>query len=288
MKKNSPPLIMLPVLKGTAGALSVMLLVACSSPTKYPLRTPLKDSVSTNSSVSEQPVTYAVKPLRIHSPVGVCGDVYRVKRGDSLSVIAFKCQVPMKQLAKRNKIPPPYTIYQGQRLNLPQGEALSDRTAKPVSSQISAEPDVKAEQKIVSHTVVKPSKKEGAHQAWAWPVHKSLPYRFIRDEAGLAIIEIYGVAGQEIYAVASGKVVYSGNGLVNFGHMLVIKHDDNYMSVYAHNSALLVKEGDRVEVGQYIADLGATGNAQKPTLYLEARFQGRKVDIKKVLDAPKR
>jgi murein DD-endopeptidase MepM/ murein hydrolase activator NlpD len=135
--------------------------------------------------------------------------------------------------------------------------------------------------------VQKPLQKAVKQQAWLWPVHKSLPYRFIRDDAGLSIIEIYGVAGQEVKAVSGGSVVYSGEGITEFGKMVVIKHDDEHMSVYAHNSDLLVQEGDRVQAGQQIATLGATGNASQPKLYLEARFKGRKIDILKVLTVPK-
>ncbi len=292
MTKKSPPLITLPLLKGVAGMLFVVLVVACSSPTKYPLRTPLKENVNNaTSSAIEKPVSYRIESLEVSPSESVCGRAYRVKSGDSLSEIARQCQVSMRQLAEYNQILPPYTIYKNQRLTFPQDDSKPYQVAEILSEPV-VKAVTKSSRRVIQPTAniapsVKSHKKDVAHQAWVWPVHKSLPYRFIRDEAGLAVIEIYGVAGNEVHAVASGQVVYSGDGLINFGRMLVIKHDDNYMSVYAHNSALLVKEGDRVQVGQHIADLGATGNAQKPTLYLEARFQGRKVDIKKVLDAPK-
>lgn len=118
---------------------------------------------------------------------------------------------------------------------------------------------------------------------WQWPMHKGLAYKYRRDRAGLSVLEIYGIPGQDIFSVAPGKVVYAGNGIANYGWMVVVKHAGDYMSIYAHNSSLLVKEGDSVEAGEKIALLGATGNTKKPKLYLEARFQGRKYDIKKKL-----
>lgn len=132
-----------------------------------------------------------------------------------------------------------------------------------------------------SHT--SSSKLKSKSSQWLWPMNSKLEHRFIRDSSGLSVLEVYGVPGQEVNTVAPGKVVYAGNGIVNYGLMIVIKHDDDYMSIYAHNSALLVKEGERVKRGQQIATLGATGNTTKSKLYLEARYQGRKIDIRKVL-----
>lgn len=270
------------------GMVAVLLLSSCSSPTKYPPRSPViaaEPSVPSSlsaSSASQQKAENAYSDPNI----SVCGAVYRVKSGDSLSEIALHCQVSMRVLATLNQISPPYVIYKNQRLKIP-AQALSQSSARATVSSASDLREVKTS--AVTTVAVQQEKKlqkPVKHQLWQWPVHKSLPYRFIRDDAGLSIIDIYGVAGQDVYAVASGSVVYAGDGIVDFGNMLVIKHDDEYMSVYAHNSALLVKEGDRVRVGQHIADLGATGSASQPKLYLEARFQGRKIDIKKVLIPP--
>jgi len=290
MIKSSSPYVALPILKWAAGTFSVMLLVACSSPTKYPLRVPLENNTQPSASAEHKPPTvYAKKSVEILLPTSDCGDVYRVKSGDSLSEIALHCQVSMKELAQHNQIYPPYTIYKNQRLVIPQNrEHFDSVTGK--GDNLTADPISKAPLTIKNTpiTVVqKPSKKIVKQQAWLWPVHKSLPYRFIRDDAGLSVIEIYGVAGQEVNAVSGGSVVYSGEGITELGKMVVIKHDDEHMSVYAHNSDLLVQEGDRVQAGQQIATLGATGNASQPKLYLEARFKGRKIDILKVLTVPK-
>lgn len=289
MIKISPPYVVLPVLKWVAGTFSVMLLMACSTPTKYPLRVPLENNTQTPTSEHKAPTVYTKISPETTLPTNVCGDVYRVKSGDSLSEIALHCQVSMKKLAQHNQIFPPYTIYKNQRLTIPQNSAqpysIGDTDLKhPVTQPSQNPPTIKASTPTV---VQKSLKKAVKQQTWLWPVHKSLPYRFIRDDAGLSIIEIYGVAGQEVKAVSGGSVVYSGEGITEFGKMVVIKHDDEYMSVYAHNSDLLVQEGDYVQAGQQIGTLGATGNTNQPKLYLEARFKGRKVDILKVLTVPK-
>ncbi len=283
-----------------AVSMGVLVLASCSSPTKY---TPRSSSVSSALPVVSS--TSDVKAKKRYSESDLsdsqvesspCGAVYRVKNNDSLSEIALHCQVSMKQLATLNKISPPYVIYKNQRLQIPvqigeQARSMASTTQNVPAVKGLVKGQAKVPDKKPSANVVTSHKKIKApqstqQQAWQWPAHESLPYRFIRDEAGLSVIDIYGVAGQDVYAVASGSVAYAGEGIVDFGKMLVIKHDDEYMSVYAHNSALLVKEGDRVQAGQRIAVLGATGNASQPKLYLEARFKGRKIDIKKVLTPP--
>lgn len=144
----------------------------------------------------------------------------------------------------------------------------------------SVKPTVTA--KAISRTQysAKPNKDSGE---WIWPMNKGLAYKYRRDNAGLSVLEIYGIPGQEVKAVASGKVVYAGNGIANYGWMLVIKHDQDYMSIYAHNSVLLVEEGQEVQRGEEVALMGGTGQTDRPKLYLEARYQGRKMDIKNKL-----
>ncbi|NPA71501.1 MAG: peptidoglycan DD-metalloendopeptidase family protein [Gammaproteobacteria bacterium] len=242
----------------------------------------------------------------------VCGAHYKVVSGDTLSGIALRCHVRMRDLAKTNNLLPPYFIYVNQILSLngvtpqslsvdgkkrvskPDKQTIKKASSKPVIKVVKSpvvKPVVRTLSKPASRTasaVAKPvpvvtSSAQSKPFKWQWPTHKQLSYRFVRDNAGMSVLEVYGLPGQAVRAVAPGKVVYAGNGIINYGWMAVVKHDDGYMSIYAHNSALLVKEGDRVKAGQQVATLGATGNTAKPKLYLEARFQGRKIDIKKVL-----
>ncbi|GKT12333.1 MAG: lipoprotein NlpD [Thiomicrorhabdus sp.] len=192
-----------------------------------------------------------------------CSSEYKVKKGDSVSDIAFRCKITPKQLAEYNALVYPYTLSTGQYLLIP-----------------------KVKSAFKAQATKKPTKQNELTRLmgseWKLPVDEGQSYRFIRDNAGLSVLEFKGSLGQRVNAVAPGKVVYSGNGIINFGWMVVVKHDDGFMSVYAHNTSVLVKEGDRVKSGQFISTLGASGNATSPKLYLEARFKGRKVDIRKI------
>jgi lipoprotein NlpD len=117
--------------------------------------------------------------------------------------------------------------------------------------------------------------------AWAWPARGPLlhPYSQGANPKGVAI---GGSEGQPILASAPGKVVYAGSGLRGYGKLIIIKHNSTYLSVYAHNRALLVKEGDRVSGGQEIAEMGSS-DAERVALHFEIRRLGKPVDPLKYL-----
>lgn len=110
---------------------------------------------------------------------------------------------------------------------------------------------------------------------WLWPASGNILAGF--NEASNKGIDIAGNPGDPVLASAAGKVVYSGSGLRGYGKLVIIKHDENYLTAYAHNRELLVKEGDDVNRGQKIAELGST-DADRPKLHFEIRKQGRPVD----------
>jgi len=291
--------------KITLIGLVTALLTACSSPLKYEPR----NDQSFNKTASKK------------AGINICRSPYIVKSGDTLSGIANDCNVEMHNIAHLNHLLPPYIIYVKQELVLPIKQMEEQQhTVEPKSEPTSPIYRQKVENtqpKSVNHqassSAIKPAikanteastvkkstaraidlseskqsttsaKSNSKNKAWQWPMQKGLSYKYIVDSAGLSVLEVYGVPGQRVKAVAPGKVVYAGDGIINYGWMLVIKHDNDYMSIYAHNSALLVKEGDSVEAGQTVATMGATGNTKRPKLYLEARYQGRKTDIRKIL-----
>ena len=90
-------------------------------------------------------------------------------------------------------------------------------------------------------------------------------------------IDIAGELGQPVFAASDGMVVYAGSGLRGYGELLIIKHDDVYVSAYGHNRAVSVREGDEVVMGQTVASMGL-GPGQKPALYFEIRYDGQPVD----------
>jgi len=111
---------------------------------------------------------------------------------------------------------------------------------------------------------------------WRWPVDGTLISRFNSSDA-IPGIEIAGHAGDPVRAAANGVVVYSGNGLVGYGELVIIKHNDSFLSAYGHNRKRLVKEGQQVTAGQQIAEMGSTG-ATRDELEFQIRKDGNPVD----------
>ncbi len=116
----------------------------------------------------------------------------------------------------------------------------------------------------------------GAPQ-WQWPAQGPIIARF-QGATGLNKgVDIAGDLGQPVLAAASGQVVYAGTGLRGYGKLLIIKHNDTFLSAYAHNDRLLVGEGDQVKAGQRIADMGSSGTS-RVKLHFEIRREGTPVD----------
>ncbi|MCL4800292.1 MAG: peptidoglycan DD-metalloendopeptidase family protein [Burkholderiales bacterium] len=117
---------------------------------------------------------------------------------------------------------------------------------------------------------------------WGWPAAGRVVAGF--QENGSKGLSIAGKRGDPVYATAGGQVVYSGEGLANYGKLIIVKHNDKYLSVYAHNSAILVKEKQSVAKGQKIAEIGTTGAAgDQPRLHFEIRRFGKPVDPQQFL-----
>ena len=203
---------------------------------------------------------------------------HTVAKGDTMYSIAWRYGYDYKTLAARNRIKPPYTIYPGQVIRLlstpPPGAlpapALSEKQApKPVwSTATTPKAAAPAPAGPGATTVV-------GGVRWQWPVRGKL----LKSSAPTAKkgISISGQAGQKIVAAATGKVVYSGNGLRGYGNLIIIKHNDTYLSAYAHNRELVVKEGQAVRAGQQIATMGVDSKGA-PVLHFEIRKNGKPVD----------
>jgi lipoprotein NlpD len=116
--------------------------------------------------------------------------------------------------------------------------------------------------------------------AFAWPVKGAVLEGF--SEAKNKGIDIGGKAGDPVVAAAEGKVVYAANGLRGYGNLIIIKHNNTYLTAYAHNQALLVKENQVVKKGQKIAEMGST-DAERVKLHFEVRKLGRPVDPLRML-----
>ena len=117
---------------------------------------------------------------------------------------------------------------------------------------------------------------------WIWPTNGKLMASFV--EGSNKGIDIAGTPGDPVLAAAPGKVVYSGTGLRGYGKLVIVRHNAEFLSAYAHNSQILVKEGDAVARRQKIAEVGST-DAESPRLHFEIRRQGKPVDPMKFLPA---
>lgn len=189
---------------------------------------------------------------------------YVVRRGDTLYSISWSYGLDYREVARRNGIGPPYRIYPGQtvRLRPRRQQAAAPRPVPPTPKAPAAAPAPR-------------STPRGAI-SWTWPTDGRL-LRAFSDAEGKKGIDIGGRAGQPVMAAADGEVVYSGDGLLRYGKLIILKHDAVYFSAYAHNRALLVREGDRVEKGQRIAEMGSTGTT-RTMLHFEVRRNGKSVD----------
>jgi lipoprotein NlpD len=235
------------------------------------------------------PLSACTGAVPYHSIAGFEQNQYTIRAGESLYAIAWRYGLDYKQVARWNGINEPYTIYPGQkiRLNPPLIEPQQSPPAPPTPS----EPPVASSAPVTSVTrqptlppptavPVSPSPTitagVSAH-GWQWPAHGHVIRGFSPADQGGKGIDIAGVLGAPVHAASGGEVVYSGGGLVGYGELVIIKHDETFLSAYAHNRKLLVGEGEQVRAGQMIAELGSTGTAQ-PMLHFEIRRHGQPVD----------
>jgi len=117
---------------------------------------------------------------------------------------------------------------------------------------------------------------------WKWPATGKLANRFSGRPLGNKGIDIAGRLNEPVYASAGGRVVYSGSGLINYGKLIIIKHNDSFLSAYGYNNRLLVSEGEEVHAGQHIADMGSR-NRSAALLHFEIRRNGKPVDPQRYL-----
>jgi lipoprotein NlpD len=198
-----------------------------------------------------------------------------VRRGDTLYRIATDNGISTLDLATWNGIAPPYTIHPGQRLRL-----YPSAGARPSTGTV-ARPPTTAAGKPVRPTQAPPQPARPAPTissiVWAWPADGQIVGRYVAGEPTKQGIDLAGSAGQPVRAAGPGVVVYSGSGLVGYGELIIVKHDEQWLSAYGHNRTRLVNEGQRVTAGQQIAEMGRTG-AARDMLHFEIRYNGKPVD----------
>lgn len=243
------------------------------------------------------------------------GEMYVVQRGDTLYSIAFRYGINVNELAARNQIKAPYTIYPGQKvvtdlsdfsstLVASQSKASDPRSVASASSATTGsnkapttdkqEETAKPEPKPKSKSTTPPSTDVAASSVprkantgafgpvtkWRWPSSGRVArsYSDVRHKG----IDIAGSRGDLIRASASGEVVYAGTGLKGYGLLLIVKHNEQFLSAYGHNDLTLVEEGAWVNEGQAIAKMGSSGT-DSVKLHFEIRREGQPIDPVRLL-----
>ncbi|MDR2015850.1 MAG: peptidoglycan DD-metalloendopeptidase family protein [Azoarcus sp.] len=271
--------------------------------------TPVRDSrpVPTSRAISQPPVA-------VVSPVARPGE-HVVRRGETLYAVSRLYGVPVQDLIVWNNLSRPEQLEVGQTLRVAAPEVI----AVPVAPlEAASPPEIKNEPRggkeawseeawarlypqtasnVPAATISTPElsappepgapPESSASVSWMWPVKGTIISRFdeptgsdgkVRNRG----IDIDGTPGTPVLAAAGGKVVYAGSALRGLGNMVIIKHNDEYLTAYAHNRVILVQEGNTVAKGQKIAELGSS-DSDRPKLHFELRKQGTPVDPLKYL-----
>jgi len=267
-----------------AGVAALMVLAGCSGPTT---RAPIVDGVGTSS-----------------TPTPAARGSYVVKPGDTLYAIARSTNVDFETIKRLNNLSDPNQLVVGQVLRLsasgsaspapagakPSGSTTPVKSGQPTPASSSEPRPLDAPAQTPAATTPPPASSQ-PHPApaadagtinWAWPTKGTLIQRFNANTKG---IDIEGKPGDSVHASADGKVMYTGNGVRGMGNLVIVNHDNGFISVYGHNSKLLVKTGQTVKRGDKIAEVGAT-DTTSPRLHFEVRRRGTPVDPLQYLPSP--
>jgi lipoprotein NlpD len=208
------------------------------------------------------PATESTEMAIVETPGLPTPGVIVVSKGDTLYSLAHRYQLDVKQLIHANQLKRPYLLHPGQKLYIRAQQATSPAVASAPPASIALPAPVSSYPDVVR---------------WSWPLQGKITSSFNNQNGEAKGINIAGHEGDEVHAAAAGKVVYSGNGLISFGNLVIIKHNDAFLSAYAYNRNILVTEGQMVSQGQVIAKIGKTDNSNS-VLHFEIRKHGKPVD----------
>lgn len=215
---------------------------------------------------------------------GANPDYHTVSRGDTLYSIAWRYGMDYRRLAAANNIRAPYTISPGQRISLNYDEGNGGGQKAPSAGQQAATrtaPQTLSRPPSGSAKAAPDTSPKALSGPWLWPAKGKVLEHFSTWGRVNKGIDIGGHIGESVHSTRSGKVVYVGTGLAGYGNLVIVKHNEEYLSAYAHNRRILVREGDWVKAGQSIAEMGSSGN--RAMLHFEIRQRGKPVNPEKLL-----
>ncbi|MDQ2994415.1 MAG: peptidoglycan DD-metalloendopeptidase family protein [Pseudomonadota bacterium] len=237
---------------------------------------------------------------------------YYIHKGDTIYSVAFANDIDYRYLAEINGLKPPYALHPGDKLRVRKPPfkkiiALKSTSKEPKLIQDSKqslqveeaqpmrfsggfkmvenhpktnEKDDESPQQQKNKLKIEEkdlNEEENYVQYWTWPIRGKVVNHFSPGQLGNKGIDIAGQLGQPVQAAASGSVVYSGSGLRGYGNLIIIKHNSRFLSAYAYNYKLKVKEGDEVKEGQEIATVGRATSGEL-MLHFEIRLDGQPVN----------
>lgn len=263
------------------------------------------DTVYSISRAHDVPVRSVIDANRLSAPYRIevgqrltipAGRFHIVQRGDTVSGISRQYNVGVAALTSLNRIPPPYTIKVGERLQIPasqqrrqmasasssQGTAGVPLARPAAGTAVASLPPSTSAPSVPRDPLPAPPVAAGAFQ---WPIQGKILSTFGPKANGLHNdgINIAAELGAPVKASQSGVVAYAGNELKGYGNLLLIRHDNGWVTAYAHNSKLLVSRGDTVMRGQTIAHAGNTGSVVTPQVHFEVRQGAKAIDPQTVI-----
>lgn len=214
-----------------------------------------------------------IVPVVDYSPAPVRPQFRVVRAGDTVYSIAWEAGVDFRELGRWNGLGPGYVIKVGQKLRLTPADPPRGKT----SAQPSEIPPAQAQPSTAAVPVDRVDQTAAVAPAgWGWPANGPV-VRYFSLAKGSKGIDIAGNQGAPVWAAASGKVVYAGSGLRGYGRLIIMKHDETFLSAYAHNRKIFVREGDNIPRGYKIAEMGNSG-VEQVKLHFEIRRRGAPID----------
>ena len=266
-------------------SVTTVVIVGCTVPKPAPVET--------------RTVELERKPVEAHFKRNknlVDGAFYTVRKGDTLYGIALAFGQNWRDIASWNNLSDPDKIKIGEKLRVVPKDTANAAVSIPLESaaietppgrSTSDESKVAGNQGAFGDALPDESmdRDEGVVTSlgWVWPANGQITEQF--SDSNSKGISIAGASGEAIFAVSDGKVVYSGNGLRGYGNLVIIKHPNEFITAYAHNKSIFVKEGETVDKGQKIAEMGMS-ETDSPKLLFEVRRGGKPLDP--LLYLPKR